>query len=1353
MKKAISVICIVLLLLQVILPQMSYAEEIIKDNTVQNEEENKNESNGDESSKESNVESNVDSNVDSNVIKDDNVITEETTNVIDENFNETIENEINEDSETEEENINKEDNVDEEETSIIQTDVTDNDTIQSRVVEAGNVKFEEGIYTIRSVLPGNRAVGIDAGSTENGANVNLWDYLQVGQQKFRIKMDSKGYYEIENIKSNKLLDVVGSGQASGTNVDQWEYNGGYDNQKWIIEKGIEAYKIKSKVNGLYLNLENGVGANGENVNVETGADIETQEFLIERIDEDGTETILNGTTNKIITKLSGRAVGVDGGRLDNGANINLWDYIRVNQQRFKFIYNVAGYYTIVNENSGKLLDVVSSGSKSGTPVDQWEDNGGNDNQKWIVKDIGNGYYNIISKLNGLYLTVGGNGNNCDLMYVENPTGRDNQKFQIIESGVPQGEKTIEDGTYKIVLANAPTQSLTVDGGKIDDGANVHIWEYIDTPQQQFNLVYDGTGYYEIIPVHSGKRLDVVGYGNEANVDQWSDNGGNDNQRWVIRKSKSGNYNIISKRDSLYLDAYQSKTENGTNIEVYDQSGGAGQEFKLEKIDNQDDPVDSGNQGNQDNQAIELEEGTYKIVLASAPTQSLTVDGGKRENGANVHIWEYIDTPQQQFNIVDAGDGYYEIIPVHSGKRLDVVGFGNGTNVDQWENNGGNNNQKWKFVKSDLGNYNIISQREDLYLDAYYSYTANGTNIQVYEKSGGAGQEFRLEKIDDKSERTLVDSTYKISPQSNTNLVVEASASNTDNNGRLQIWANLNMKAQKIKLEYLDGYYRISLAHSNKCLTVKDGIIESGSDVVQYDWNGGINQKWIIRDNGDGSVGVLPAGNNSLTLDIYGPIENGSKLELYNNEKNIKQKFVFKKTGIGVNIDTSKYPGISEAIDKLVEQHPNWQFEILYTGIDFNTAVQGEYEYRDSNGQPANLVDTSVYKGDWIAPNPIVSRNWALASYDGIAYFMDPRNFLNDTDVFQFLDLSNYSDSGATLESITSMVSGTFLEGYASDVMAACQETNTNPYFILSRLIQEQGNNGSATINMDGGDGKLYYNPFNYSASVGDEVNTALARAKQEGWDTMQKGLAGGIRILRKNYIDANQNTLYLNKFDVNPASPGGFYSHQYMQNVSAAYTEARRVREYYASTGALDNTIKFIVPVFENMPSEASPKPSNSSSNTGSNVNSKIGPISVQIATESMSLALRSEPSTQGGNTTVIKRLDKGTRLFSIARLDNGWDKVITLDGIIGYCSREYLNANIDDINTCDERVRVTSSNGINLRAEPSQYSTKIIGEKYGTTGTRLVKGIYYAEEHSWDIVKFDDGYIGFVASDYLEVI
>ena len=698
MKKITSLLCAIMLIMGLILHQTSYAIEFVQDNSIEN---NKRE---DE--------------IEKNEIDDaTNEVKNEKQNLVD---NKEIDGlEIQEKLGDEQENSEEE--LNENETEEVNNPEEGEDT------EAETVQLKEGIYTIRSVLLGNRAVGIDAGRTDNGANVNLWDYLEVGQQKFRFKIDIEGYYQIENIRSNKLLDVVSSGQASGTNVDQWEYNGGYDNQKWIIEKGTEAYKIKSKVNGLYLNLENGIGANGENINVETGANVRTQEFLIERIDEDGTETILNGSTNRIMTKLSNRAVGIDGGQTYNGAAVNLWDYIRVSQQRFRFEYHNGGYYTIVNENSGKLLDVVGSGSESWTQVDQWEDNGGYDNQKWIVKDIGNGYYNIISKINGLYLTVGGNGNNCDLMYVANPTGGDDQKFLIVDSGIPQGQKIVEEGTYKIVLAADSNRSLTVDGGNTSDGANVHIWDYLDTPQQQFNLVYDGYGYYEIIPVHSGKRIDVVGYGNESNVDQWTNNGGNDNQKWVIRKSKAGNYNIISKRDSLYLDAFQSKTDNGTNI-------------------------------------------------------------------------------------------------------------------------------------------------------------------QVYEKSGGNGQEFILEKIDNKSEKTIADGVYKIAPQANTNIVIEASASNTDNDGRVQIWEDFDAAAQRFKVDYLDGYYRISFEHSGKCLTVKWKNISSGTDVIQYEWNGGDNQKWVIRDNGDGSVGILPLLDQSLTLDIYGPIENGSKMELYYNEKNVKQRF-------------------------------------------------------------------------------------------------------------------------------------------------------------------------------------------------------------------------------------------------------------------------------------------------------------------------------------------------------------------------------------------------------------------------------------------------------------------------------
>ena len=452
-----------------------------------------------------------------------------------------------------------------------------------------------------------------------------------------------------------------------------------------------------------------------------------------------------------------------------------------------------------------------------------------------------------------------------------------EKENLEEKKLKESER-LEEGRYKILMATNPSQSLTVDGGKIENGANVHLWEYVNSEQQKFEIKYDKEGYCEIIPVHSKKRLDVVGWGNEANIDQWEENGGSDNQKWIIRRSERGNYNIISKRQNLYLDAYQSKIQNGTNIQAYEKSGGNGQEFKLEKIKEEEKPHKT------------VEEGTYKIVMAIAPTQSLTVDGGKREDGANVHIWEYVNVPQQQFNLVYDGEGYYEIIPVNSGKRLDVVGWGNEANVDQWGSNGGNDNQKWQIKKSERGNYNIISKRENLYLDAYHSKTEDGTNIEVYEKSGGNGQEFKLEKISNRSEKTVKDGIYKLSPSLNTNMVVEASASNTDNNGRIQIWQNYNAPAQKLSFKYENGYYKISLNHSGKYLTVEDGRILKNVDIVQEEWKNQSNQKWIVRENKENSWEISLLGNPEFSISVEGKIENGSKLILDENKTTNNQQF-------------------------------------------------------------------------------------------------------------------------------------------------------------------------------------------------------------------------------------------------------------------------------------------------------------------------------------------------------------------------------------------------------------------------------------------------------------------------------
>ena len=729
-----------------------------------------------------------------------------------------------------------------------------------------------------------------------------------------------------------------------------------DKDSNIIENKVDENVIENEVDN--NNIDNTIESEDNSINTNQSVyeneivESNIEEQYAKGIDLTSNEIIQNNTINEITTKLTGRAVGIDGGSNSDGASINLWDNANARQQKFIFEYNEDGYYEIINQKSRKLLDVVGSGMTSGTRVDQWKDNGGFDNQKWIIEKTEDGYYNIISKLNGLYLTVNGTGANCDLLCVTDATGSDNQKFMIIQKGTISDEQPVEDGTYKIVLANAPTQSLTVDGGKTSDGANVHIWKYANTSQQQFELKYDGNGYYAIIPIHSGKRIDIAGRGNEANVDQWSDNGGNENQKWAIVKSASGNYNLISQRQNLYLDAYRSGTADGTNIEVYEKSGGIGQEFKLQKIEIENIVGEKT-----------VEDGTYKIVLANAPTQSLTVDGGKTSDGANVHIWEYLNTPQQQFNLVYDGDGYYEIIPIHSGKRLDIAGSANEANVDQWSNNGGNDNQKWVIRESASGNYNIISKRKNLYLDAYASGTQNGTNIQVYEKSEGNGQEFKLEKIENKSEKTVANDEYKVLPKLNKNMVVEASASNTDNNGRLQIWDNFNLDAQRLNFEYENGFYKITLKHSGKSLTVKDNNFAEGTDVVQYDYQGLDSQKWLVRDTGKNGLVISSLTNPALSVTVEGNVENGSKLILSKTDYNDNQLFDIHTTKITIVLNPG-HGGSSTgcAHGSIVEKNVTLQ---IAQKIQANLS-----KYSDIN---VILTRTGDYDMD-LAPRAMIARN-------------------------------------------------------------------------------------------------------------------------------------------------------------------------------------------------------------------------------------------------------------------------------------------------------------------------------------------------------------------------------------------
>ena len=209
--------------------------------------------------------------------------------------------------------------------------------------------------------------------------------------------------------------------------------------------------------------------------------------------------------------------------------------------------------------------------------------------------------------------------------------------------------------------------------------------------------------------------------------------------------------------------------------------------------------------------------------------------------------------------------------------------------------------------------------------------------------------------------------------------------------------------------------------------------------------------------------------------------------------------------------------------------------------------------------------------------------------------MDPRNFLNETDIFQFESLS--FNKSQTKSGVNAILSGTFMAktvtdsdkttlNYADSFMKIGELTGVSPYHLASRVRQEQGLNGTSSLisgTYKGYEG--YFNYFNVGAAGVTStlvIQNGLAYAKKAGWDTRYKALLGGSQLLAKNYIAVGQDTLYFQKFNVVNAK--NLYGHQYMSNLTAAYTEGRKLGQGYTDK---QQAFVFRIPVYKSMPASA----------------------------------------------------------------------------------------------------------------------------------------------------------------------
>ena len=307
------------------------------------------------------------------------------------------------------------------------------------------------------------------------------------------------------------------------------------------------------------------------------------------------------------------------------------------------------------------------------------------------------------------------------------------------------------------------------------------------------------------------------------------------------------------------------------------------------------------------------------------------------------------------------------------------------------------------------------------------------------------------------------------------------------------------------------------------------------------------------------------------------------------------------------------------LKKLEELHPNWVFKAYYTGIDWD-------ELTSSSAENKCKKNTIYFKNGSTIMDPKAlcicgqegDSNYYCASSSTVNYYLDPRNFLSEAQVFQFLDLSY--DEHITKEVIKNAAKNSFLSGkfkidgkeytYVDAIMDAAEESDVSAMHILVTIFQEVGrgskkSDGTYTLpkavsgTVDGYEG--LYNFYNYGATDGSgAVERGLKKAREMGWtDPRTAIIEGATIVLANNYISAGQNTKYFYKFDVvgneilqesdgkKTYASKYFFGHQYMTNIQDPTSQAYSLFTYYTNEGLLDKTLTFNIPVYDDMPSQA----------------------------------------------------------------------------------------------------------------------------------------------------------------------
>ena len=452
-----------------------------------------------------------------------------------------------------------------------------------------------------------------------------------------------------------------------------------------------------------------------------------------------TRTIDDGLYTMRMKAAPGNAVGVASASDSSGANAQLVSNANWRlEEKWQITWKGDGY-ELLNINSGKVLDALN-GSKNLVANVQQSNRSNSKSQRWTFLRNADGSYSVIGMDKGSALDVDGSylaeGDNLRLW---SPNEGIHQKFLIALT------EPFYPGTYQVFTKlNVSNRSMDVPGGSLANGVQMVVDQANDGPNQHFIFSREGDAY-TIQVVSSGKYLTasngaiVQTSKNGATTQLWKwslasngglvftnastnsvmtvqgnkaasatklvlqTNGNQAGQRWYpLGRSlvSSGLYEIRSASSTkLVLDVSGGSFASGANVEVYTGNGGNNQKFSI----------------------VHVSDGYYRIGMPLCGTV-LTVQGSSKANEANLRMETWASSASQLWKPV-VTDGGLRFVNKNSGMYVSYAAAKPGSNVRQVKD-AASQLQRWSVVTTSLNQNDLLSFRMAVQA------AAGGSNVKL-----------------------------------------------------------------------------------------------------------------------------------------------------------------------------------------------------------------------------------------------------------------------------------------------------------------------------------------------------------------------------------------------------------------------------------------------------------------------------------------------------------------------------------------------------------------------------------------------------------------------------------------------